>query len=95
MKHYTTMTTKGQITIPANIRQQWQIKAGQKVQISIQADGSAVVEPLVNHQELRRKTSQHLSEHGFTSQRLRSLAQQYQSGQGMARHIEERYDQKG
>lgn len=40
-----TLTSKGQMTLPAEVRKQWNIKAGDKLRLVLQEDGSAVLAP--------------------------------------------------
>jgi AbrB family looped-hinge helix DNA binding protein len=39
------MTTKGRITVPKAFREEWSLQAGDKLQWTIQDDGSVTVEP--------------------------------------------------
>ena len=41
-----TLTSKGQITIPKEIRDSLQIQAGDKVEFTITADNEAVIKPV-------------------------------------------------
>ncbi len=55
MKAAATITTKGQVTIPLEIRRKLRLKAGQRIIFSVE-DGSAriIPEPSEPLQELRR-----------------------------------------
>ena len=41
-----TMTTKGQVTIPKEIREHLQIETGDRLSFVVQEDGSVVVKPI-------------------------------------------------
>jgi len=40
-----TLTSKGQLTLPAELRRRWKMKAGDKLRVALQADGTAIVAP--------------------------------------------------
>lgn len=42
----TTLTTKGQVTIPKEIRKQLKINTGDKIDISIVGEGQAMIRPV-------------------------------------------------
>ncbi|MDZ4792479.1 MAG: AbrB/MazE/SpoVT family DNA-binding domain-containing protein [Hyphomicrobiales bacterium] len=43
MRHEATITSKGQITIPAALRAKWNLKDGDKVEIYSDADGNVLM----------------------------------------------------
>lgn len=45
MRHEATITSKGQITIPAALRAQWGLKDGDKVEIFTDAEGNVLMRP--------------------------------------------------
>jgi AbrB family looped-hinge helix DNA binding protein len=40
-----TLTSKGQFTLPAELRKRWNMKAGDKLHVVLRDDGTAVVAP--------------------------------------------------
>lgn len=44
-----TLTTKGQITIPREVRDHLGVDAGDRLSFTVQNDGSVVVRPLTRH----------------------------------------------
>lgn len=42
---YATLTSKGQITIPAKLREQWGLKAGDKIAIEDVTDSKGTIRP--------------------------------------------------
>ena len=94
MKYFTTITEKGQITLPAAIRQRWQVSAGQKIQVSLRPNGDVMVEPLVNADTLRQETQRYLTGQGYTPNMLREMAESYQNGRGISTHLEKKYGKK-
>lgn len=94
MTYLTKVTSKGQITLPAQVRKKLDIVSGQRVKISYDHSGKAVVEPLVDFKDLARKTQEHLKKMGFTPEKLREMAENYQSGDGISAHVLEKYGKK-
>ncbi|CAN5741774.1 hypothetical protein BH24ACI3_BH24ACI3_08360 [soil metagenome] len=45
MRHETTITSKGTITIPASIRKELGLRAGQKVGLAINKNNKVVIDP--------------------------------------------------
>ncbi len=43
---FATVTTKGQITIPKDIRKLLKLHTGDKIEISVTEDGSAIIQPV-------------------------------------------------
>ena len=43
-----TITTKGQVTIPKNIRDTLKLHSGDKIEITVTKDGEAVIRPIAN-----------------------------------------------
>ena len=44
-KTYATLTSKGQITIPAELRKQWNLKAGDKIAFEKLTDDKGTIRP--------------------------------------------------
>jgi len=67
MKQYTTITKKGQVTIPADIRRQLGLKPGQAVRFEFR-NGEAVVKVddwRKNLAKIRRQNQQHMKKRGL------------------------------
>ncbi len=43
---FVTVTTKGKITIPKDIRKLLKLHTGDKIEISVTEDGSAIIQPV-------------------------------------------------
>src|SRR5690606_22543004 len=89
MKYFTTITAKGQITLPADIRYHWKVRPGQKVMVELGPNGQAIVQPLVDITDVRQRTKRYLAEQGLNATDLHHIAQSYQSGQGLETHLKE------
>lgn len=94
MTYYSTVTSKGQMTLPADIRAQLHIETGQKVAIRMNDRGEAVIEPAMSLQELRKKAYTSLAERGVTAEQVREMALGYRNGDGMAAAVKEKYGQR-
>lgn len=94
MMYYSTITSKGQMTLPADIREKLHIKPGQRVAIRLNDRGEAVIEPTLSLQELRSKTYASLKERGITEAQVREMALGYEAGDGLAAAVEEKYGQR-
>lgn len=53
MPEFSTITEKGQVTIPSSIRKEWNIKSGQKVAFVRKRDKAVEVKPAVDFFALR------------------------------------------
>jgi len=58
MRHSTTVTSKGTITIPSPIRKRLGIKQGRKVQVSISKDNKIVVDPGITVEDFEKVREQ-------------------------------------
>ncbi len=56
----TTMTSKGQITLPAPFRKLHQIEPGTRITL-LQQKGRLVIQPPINVEDLRRRTREHMA----------------------------------
>lgn len=90
MSYFTTITSKGQITLPAEVRRKLHISAGQRLKISLR-DNEVVVEPPEDLMVVREQTQAYLKSKGFTSKKLRQMAEDYQNGDGMTAYVKEKY----
>jgi AbrB family looped-hinge helix DNA binding protein len=50
-----TLTSKGQLTLPAALRKRWQLKAGDRLTLEVGADGRAVMTPRVKKSILQSR----------------------------------------
>ena len=94
MTYYSTMTSKGQITLPADVRQKLNIKPGQRVAINVNKRGEAVIEPQVDLEDLRRRTREELAAQGTSLDELRKRLEHYQNGDGIAAAVREEYGKR-
>jgi AbrB family looped-hinge helix DNA binding protein len=91
MTYYSTVTSKGQITLPAKVRKDMNLIAGQKVSITLGNQGQVNISIPASLDEVRAKLQANLKELGFTPTRLRKMAEEYKSGDGMTTHVKEKY----
>ena len=49
MTDATTLTSKGQVTVPKEIRQRMGLKPGDKITFSLLSDGTLIVRPKLRH----------------------------------------------
>lgn len=94
MTYYSTITSKGQMTLPADIRSKLHIEPGQRVAIHMNEQGEAVIKPIVSLEELRKKTYASLRARGITDDMVREMALGYKNGDGMAAAVDEEYGQR-
>ena len=90
MTYFTTVTSKGQITLPVEFRRAMKVKSGQKLSIKF-VDNSVVVSQVANAEDIRERTKQHLNKMGYTPEKLQEMAQNYQNGDGLAAYAQEKY----
>jgi AbrB family looped-hinge helix DNA binding protein len=84
MTAYTTMTVKGQITLPAAMRRALQLMPGNKVKISFDGDTISIGKPGAIT-EVRNTLQGEMFRNGTAGQEARS-------GDGWAAHVQEAYD---
>ena len=94
MTYYSTVTSKGQMTLPADVRAKLNIKPGQRVAINVNNRGEAVIEPQVDLEALRRRTRAELAAQGITPQELHKRLDAYQNGDGFTAAVMEKYGQR-
>jgi AbrB family looped-hinge helix DNA binding protein len=82
---YVTMTTKGQITVPVEIRRSLGLKPGKKLNISLNGDDIVIQKP-VALVEVRQILKAEMN--GKGTRRLKT-----ESGAGWTAHVEDRFVQ--
>ena len=92
MMFYSTVTTKGQITLPAKIRNKMNLEAGQKVSITQGSNGQINIQIPPSIDDIRAQLQVNLKKKGFTPTKLRKIAEKYKSGDGFTIYVEEKYD---
>lgn len=65
MTYYSSVTSKGQLTLPAEIRKKLNIKPGQRVEVRLGPGGNAEVVKPVDIEDLRKRTAAHLKKHNI------------------------------
>ncbi len=93
MTFYSTVTSKGQITLPASIREKMNLKAGQKVSITQEDNGKVNIQVSPSIEDIRAQLQVNLQKKGFTPEKLRKIAEEYKSGDGFTSYIEEKYSE--
>ena len=91
MTFYSTVTSKGQITLPASIREKMNLKAGQKVSITQDDNGKVNIQVPTSIDDIRAQLQVNLQKKGFTPAKLRKIAEEYKGGDGFANYVEEKY----
>lgn len=91
MNYYTTLTEKGQITLPAAFRRKLKLQPGKKLSVSLGRDGNITIQSPPSIEEVRLKNSELLLTCGFTPEKLEEMAESYQNGDGMAAFVQEKY----
>ena len=94
MTYYSTVTSKGQMTLPADIREKLHIKPGQRVAIRLNNQGEAVIEPAMGVQELRQKAYESLAKRGIGADQVREMALNYKNGYGFEAAVKEKYGKR-
>lgn len=93
MTFYSTVTSKGQITLPASIRKKMNLKTGQKVSITQEDNGKVNIQVSPSIDDIRAQLQVNLRKKGFTPEKLRKMAEEYRSGDGFAAYVEEKYSE--
>ncbi|HEY1646266.1 MAG TPA: AbrB/MazE/SpoVT family DNA-binding domain-containing protein [Candidatus Saccharimonadales bacterium] len=91
MTYYSTVTSKGQITLPARIRKDMNLKTGQKVSITQGIHDQVNIEIPPSLDDIRAQLQSNLKKQGFTPNKLRKIAEEYKSGDGFASYVGEKY----
>lgn len=92
MHYQTTITEKGQITLPAAIRRQLKLTPGKKLSVSLDSKKQhIIIDSPPDMQEIQRKNREMLLARGFTPERLESMAYNYNNGDGWTAHVREKY----
>lgn len=91
MHYYTTMTEKGQITLPAAIRRKLKLEPGKKLSVTLGSDQHIIVESPPSLEEMQRKNREYLLSHGFTEKKLKEMAENFHNGDGWAAYVREKY----
>lgn len=93
MTYYSTITSKGQITLPTSIRKNLNIKSGQKLSITQEEGGKITILSPPNIDEIRKQLKKNLLDQGFTSESLKKMAQNYRNGDGITANLKDKYEQ--
>jgi AbrB family looped-hinge helix DNA binding protein len=93
MEFTTTISSKGQITVPARIRRALHINPGDRLTVNRKGQTITVKPDSYEEKlaELRNELKQHLKKKGFTDEKLRNMAEEYQNGNGWSAYVEEKY----
>jgi antitoxin PrlF len=80
-----TMTTKGQVTIPKEVREHLGIETGDRLSFVVQEDGTVIVQPITRH----------VRELGGLLQRLRQRpVSANEMDEGIARRMQEKFGRR-
>jgi AbrB family looped-hinge helix DNA binding protein len=82
---YVTMTIKGQITVPVEIRRSLGLKPGKKLNISLNGDDIVIQKPAAI-EEVRHLLKAEMQEQGTDTVKTKN-------GSGWAAHVEDRFVQ--
>ena len=91
MNYYTTLTSKGQITVPAVIRRKLGLEPGKKLSITLGSDQTITVQSSPTLEQVQRKNRELLLARGFTPAKLRAMAEDYQNGDGITAFVQDKY----
>lgn len=83
----TTLTSKGQITIPKEIREQLDLSTGDRFMLQVKQDGAIELRKLSAVERLRRTLGAELRRQGLTHEEMDRLLDETRSGL-----VEELYD---
>lgn len=92
MTYYSTITSKGQVTLPVALRRALKIEPGQQVNFSLSDNQEIIITAAPTLAEIQKKMAQHFKEIGLTQAKLQKLAKSYRNGDGLAEHLKEKYD---
>jgi AbrB family looped-hinge helix DNA binding protein len=91
MSNFATITSKGTVSVPAKIRKELGVKPGMRVQFRMnERTGNVEIVRPVDIEDLQRRTREHLQAY-FTPEQLKEMAKNYQSGDGFATYVKEKY----
>lgn len=91
MTYYSTVTTKGQVTLPAKLRSQLDLKPGQKVNFSLNEKNQIVIQAPVDLTIVRSQARQYLKDSGYKEKDLQNLARKYQNGDGFTANAADKH----
>ena len=91
MNKYTTVTAKGQITLPASLRKQLRITEGTKVRVSRGPGNQIIIDAPPTVDVVRERFASELAVNGFSADELRAMAHGYQNGEGLQARARGRY----
>jgi AbrB family looped-hinge helix DNA binding protein len=87
MQYTSTITSKGTITLPADIRAKLNLKQGERVSIS-EDSGQITIKPSLSWEELHKMNQAILKRNGNWPTKA------YKSGDGFRAHVEKKYGKK-
>ncbi len=93
MTFYSTVTSKGQITLPTSIRKKMNLRTGQRVSITQEDNGIVNIQVPPSIDDIRAQLQVNLRKKGFTPEKLRKMAEEYRSDDGFAAYVEEKYSE--
>jgi AbrB family looped-hinge helix DNA binding protein len=88
MTSYTTITEKGQITLPVEIRKFLNLTPGKKLKITIEDDHISITKP-IDIKEVRQILKAEMIRSGTEDHSAKP-----QSGDGWTSHVKEKYGRK-
>ena len=94
MTYFSTITSKGQVTLPVALRRSLQIKPGQQVNFSLNDKHEIVITAAPTLEDIHQNLAAHFEKIGLTDAKLRSLAANYKNGDGQAAQVTEKYGRK-
>jgi AbrB family looped-hinge helix DNA binding protein len=86
MTAYTTITEKGQITLPAEIRKTLNLSPGKKLKLTLEADRITITRP-VDILEVRQILKDEIKKNKTANSNAKS-------GDGWTAHVKEKYGRK-
>ena len=93
MTFYSTVTSKGQITLPTSIRKKMNLRTGQRVSITQEDNGIVNIQVPPSIDDIRAQLQVNLRKKGFTPEKLRKMAEEYRSDDGFAAYVDEKYSE--
>lgn len=91
MTYFSTITSKGQVTLPVALRRSLHIEPGQQVNFSLNDKQEIIITAAPTLEDIQQNLAAHFKKIGLTEAKLRSLAVDYKNGDGQAAQVTEKY----
>jgi AbrB family looped-hinge helix DNA binding protein len=93
MTYFTTMTSKGQITLPVAIRRKLDFKPGQRIEVNLNNKKQATIEAPTSLLDVGLRARADIKSQGWTDKKLAAFLESYKNGDGFEASLKEKNGQ--